>query len=79
MNGPFADDYWKVAEKESDTLEGMGAWDGVECENGMNLNNGTWVSKCKRFPNGTVKKFKACFCAHGDQQLEGLIVTMKYF
>ncbi len=22
------------------------------------------------FPNGTAKKFKACFCAHGDQQLE---------
>ncbi len=31
---------------------------------------GTWAFKCKRFPNGTVKKFKACFCACGDQQLE---------
>ncbi len=26
----------------------------------------------KGFCNGTVKKFKACFCAQGDQQLEGI-------
>ncbi len=31
MNGPFADEYWKVTEKEFDTLEGMDAWDIVEC------------------------------------------------
>ncbi len=24
----------------------------------------------KQFPNSTVKKFKACICTHGDQQLE---------
>ncbi len=72
MNGPFADEYWKVAEKAIITLEGMGAWDVVECEDDMNSINGTWDFKCKRFPNGTVKKFKARFCAHGDQQLEGI-------
>ncbi len=72
LNGPFEDNYWKVAEKESDALEGMGASDGVECEDGMNLIKGTWALKCKHFPNGTVKKFKACYCAHGDQQLEGI-------
>ncbi len=66
MNGPFADEYWKAAEKEIITLEGMGAWDVVEHENHMNV----WAFKCKRFPNDTVKKFNACFCARGDQQLE---------
>ncbi len=27
MNGPFADEYWKAACKEIQTLEDMGAWD----------------------------------------------------
>ncbi len=35
----------------------------------MNVMNGTWAFKCKLFAKGTVKKFKACFCACGDQQL----------
>ncbi len=70
MNRPFADEYWKAAEKEIITLEGMGAWDVVE--HNMNVMNGTWAFKCKLFPNGTVKKFKACFCVCGDQQLEGI-------
>ncbi|KAL7460583.1 hypothetical protein ACHAXS_001034, partial [Conticribra weissflogii] len=37
----------------------MGAWDVVEHEDDMNVINGTWAFKCKQFPNGTVKKFKA--------------------
>ncbi len=61
MNGPFADEYWKAAEKVIITLEGMGAWDVVEHEDDMNVINGTWAFSCKRFPNGTVKKFKARF------------------
>ncbi len=30
MNGPFADQYWKAAEKDIDTLEGVDAWDMIE-------------------------------------------------
>ncbi len=41
----------------------MGAWDVVEHEDDMNVTSGTWAFKCKQFPNGTVKKFKARFCA----------------
>ncbi len=33
----------------------------------------TWTLKVKRYPNGTVKKFKAWFCAHSDQQKKGII------
>ncbi len=62
------DEYWKAAEKEINTLEGMDAWDVVECEVDTNVIHGTWAFKCKQFPNGAVKKFKACFCACGDQQ-----------
>lgn len=32
----------------------------------------TWAFKCKRYPDGLIKKFKARFCARGDMQLEGI-------
>jgi len=38
----------------------------------MNIINSTWAYKCKRYPDGLIKKFKARFCARGDQQLHGI-------
>ena len=32
----------------------------------------TWAFKCKRYPDGYIKKFKERFCARGDKQLEGI-------
>ena len=32
----------------------------------------TWAFKCKQYPDSLIKKFKACFCAQGDLQLEGV-------
>ncbi len=32
----------------------------------------TWALKCNRYPDGLIKKFKARFCARGDQQIEGI-------
>ncbi len=32
----------------------------------------TWAFKCKHYPDGLIKKFKARFCARGYQQLEGI-------
>ncbi len=61
MNGPFADEYWKAAEREIDTLEGIYGWDVIECEDDMNVINGTWAFECKQFPNGTVKSLKPAF------------------
>ncbi len=66
MVGTFADKYWKSAKKEVDTLEGMGTLDVVEREDDTNVIIGTWAFKCKQNPNGTVKKFKAQFCAHWE-------------
>ncbi len=37
MNGPFADEYWKVAEKEISTLEKMGARDENDYEDHMSI------------------------------------------
>ena len=72
MNGPFKAEYWEAAVKEVETLEGMDAWDVVDRTDDMNVIQGTWAFKLKRFPDGLIKKFKARFCARGDQQLEGV-------
>ena len=36
----------------------------------MNVIQSIWAFKLKCFPDGLIKKFKASFCARGDQQLE---------
>ena len=78
MWGKFANDYWKAMEVEIFTLESIDTWDVVEREDDMNIINSTWAFKCKRCPNGLIKKFKARFCACGDQQLEGIDFSETY-
>ena len=34
--------------------------------------NSTWALKIKRFPDGLIKKFKARFCVHGNQQVNDI-------
>ena len=78
MKGPFAEEYWRAAEVEVETLERIKAWTVVEREAGMNVLPGTWAFKLKRYPDGKVKKFKARFCARGDRQKEGIDFTETY-
>jgi hypothetical protein len=72
--GKFADEYWKAMELEIATLEAINAWSVLEYdpETMPNVIRSTWAFKCKRFPDGLIKKFKARFCARGDMQLEGI-------
>ncbi|KAL7489424.1 hypothetical protein ACHAW6_015024 [Cyclotella cf. meneghiniana] len=72
MNGPFKAEYWETAVKEIETLKAMGAWEVVDRSVAGNVIDSVWAFKLKRFPNGMAKKFKARFCARGDQQLEGV-------
>ena len=72
MNGPFADEYWKAAVTEIETLQGMDAWNVVDKTDDMNVIDSTWAFKLKRFPDGLIKKFNGRFCARGDQQIEGV-------
>ena len=72
MNSEFANDWWKAAVKEIQTLEEMDAWEVVDRPPDANIVGGTWAFKLKRYPDGQVKKFKARFCARGDQQKEGI-------
>ena len=44
----------------------------VDRESGMNVLPSTWAFKCKRFPDGSVRKLKARFCVRGDKQKEGI-------
>jgi hypothetical protein len=38
----------------------------------MHVLPSTWAFKCKSFPDGIIRKFKAIFCARGDHQIDGL-------
>ncbi len=70
MRGEFADQYWEAEKVEIQTLEGMNSWEVMKRIVEMNVLPGTWAFKCKRFPDGLIKKFKAQFCACGDKQIE---------
>jgi Reverse transcriptase (RNA-dependent DNA polymerase) len=72
MNGPDADGYWNAMETEIVTLEGKDSWDIVDRTPGMNVLDSTWAFKCKRYPDGMVRKLKARFCVRGDKQIEGV-------
>ena len=63
MKGPFADEYWKAACKEIQTLEDMNAWDVFDRPDRKNVIESTWAFKLKRLPDGLVNKFKEHFCA----------------
>jgi hypothetical protein len=72
VNGPQADGYWEAMETELKTLTGKESWIVVERKNGMNVLPSTWAFKCKRYPDGSVRKLKTRFCVRGDRQKEGV-------
>ena len=69
--GKFADEYWNAMKLEIATLEAIDAWSVIDRLD-HHVIASTWAFKCKRYPDGLIKKFKARFCARGDQQLEGI-------
>ena len=72
MNGPLREGYIKATEVEIEALEEKDAWDVVDRESGMNVLPSTWAFKCKRYPDGRVRKLKARLCARGDRQIQGV-------
>jgi hypothetical protein len=73
MNGPFAQDFRKSMEVEWDMLDTvMKAWEIVERQSWMKVLPSTWALRCKRFPDGMIRKLKARLCARGDKQMEGV-------
>ncbi len=53
------------------TLEAINAWSVIDCLD-HHVIASTWAFKCKHYPDGFIKKFKARFCERGDQQLKGI-------
>ncbi len=73
MNGPFQGEYYEAMRAELKTIaDDFGCWEVVPRNPGMNVLPSPWAFTEKRFPDGSIKKFKARFCAHGDRQLEGI-------
>ena len=73
MSGPDATGFMEACNKEIDTLYRlMKAWTVVERQPWMNVIPSTWAFKQKRYPDGSVKKLKARFCARGDYQVKGI-------
>jgi hypothetical protein len=71
MSGENAANYYNVAIEELITLqEKLHCWELLCFESTMNVLPSTWAFKCKCYPDGRIKKFKAS--AHGDHQKEGI-------
>ena len=45
---------------------------------GGNILQLTWVFKRKRYPDASLRKYKARLCVHGDQKIEGIDVFDTY-
>jgi hypothetical protein len=73
MNGANREGYWEAMRTELETLTVQkDAWDVVTREPWMNVLPSTWAFRCKRYPDGLIKKLKARFCVRGDHQREGV-------
>ncbi len=74
--GKFADKYWEAMKLEIATLENIDAWSMVDHYDSVGAPHhvipSTWAFKCKQYPDGKIKKFKARSCARGDKQLKGI-------
>ena len=72
MNGPEKDGYQHAMDMEIDILQEKEAWEEVDRTPEMNVLPSTWAFRCKRFPDGLIRKLKARFCVRGDCQKEGV-------
>ena len=63
---------------EINTLEYINAWEIVDIDNPMKFIDLTWNLKCKIYPDGLINKFKARFCARGNQKLERIYFFETY-
>ncbi len=66
--GPFQAEYCKAMQVELNTQ----CWYLVPQTPDMKVISSTWALKVKHYPDRMVKKFKAHFCACGNQQKEGI-------
>ena len=71
MNGPDHDGYVDAMDAEvKNPDKQMKAWDVVSRTDNIHVLPSIWAFRCKRFPDGIVRKLKARFCVRGDRQIE---------
>jgi hypothetical protein len=70
--------HWEAMQVEYDALIEKKAWIEVDRTPEMNVLPSAWAFKCKRFPDGAVKKLKARFCVMGNRQIVGVDVFHTY-
>jgi hypothetical protein len=72
MAGPDSNGYWDAAQTEIATLVEKNTWTVIDRQPWMRVLRGTWAFRCKRFPDGSIRKLKGRFCVRGDDQLPGI-------
>jgi hypothetical protein len=79
INGPFAQDFRKSMEVEWDMLDTvMKSWEIVERQSWMKVLPSTWALRCKRFPDGMIRKLKARFCSRGDTIICKELISLRH-
>ena len=64
--------------KELKYLGKIGYFKMIKRPGGANILYSTWAFRRKRYPEGSLKKYKAKFCMRGDQQVDGVDVFDAY-
>jgi hypothetical protein len=72
MAGPDAGGFITAMEAEILTLIELNVFDIVDQTNAMKVLSGVWALKRKRYPDGSIQKLKARYCARGFEQVEGV-------
>jgi hypothetical protein len=72
MNGPHREGFLQAMTIELKTLTDMECWEVVTRVPGSYVLPSTWTFKINRYPDGSLSKYKARFCADGHRQTEGV-------
>jgi hypothetical protein len=68
MNGPRREGFLQAMTIELKTLTEMECWEVVTRVQGSNVLPSTWAFKIKRYPDGSLSKYKARFCVGGHDR-----------
>jgi hypothetical protein len=60
-----------VQDRIHNTLVKKNCWEIVDRTKNRSVVSSTWVFRIKRYPDGSMRKLKARFCARGFEQVEG--------
>jgi hypothetical protein len=72
MAGPDAAGFITAMEAEIMILIELDVFEIVERDSNMKVLSGVWALKRKRYPDGSIRKLKARYCARGFEQVEGV-------